>query len=165
LSGTFAQRELERAEAEVRQLGRPPEILRRALGAAERLRPHDCEVSLLHGDPLLQNLILHLDFERPGESFTWIDWEFARLGDPAYDLSIFTRGRLGSLCGLKGGRSLYLEAYGRHSGAPVEEKRLLFYEILLLVRQGCDQIREGHSALPEAQRRLLEGFLGRIPGA
>jgi thiamine kinase-like enzyme len=42
---------------------------------------------LLHGDLLGQNILLAVD----GPHHV-IDWEYARRGDPAYDLAIVTRG-------------------------------------------------------------------------
>jgi aminoglycoside phosphotransferase (APT) family kinase protein len=44
-------------------------------------------VSLLHGDLLGQNILLH-----PDAPPAVIDWERAMRGDPAYDLAIVTRG-------------------------------------------------------------------------
>jgi hypothetical protein len=43
--------------------------------------------ALLHGDLLGQNILLSVDSPRHV-----IDWEYARTGDPAYDLAIVTRG-------------------------------------------------------------------------
>lgn len=158
--GSFAEAELERAERESKALPAIPEILSRALDTAAHLRPNDPEPCLLHGDPLLQNLVFTLDFEKGAHSYRWIDWEFARLGDPIYDLSIFTRGQLGNLHGLKGGRDVYRKAYERQSGAVVEERRLLFYELLLVIRIAGNLLREGREGLAGEEgarlRRLLE---------
>jgi len=157
----FAEGELERTRQAVKGLPETPEVLSAALEVAIRLRPSPREPRLLHGDPLLQNLILRIDFERRDDSYVWIDWEFARLGDPAYDLSIFTRGQFGNLYGLKGGRSLYRDAYQGHSGIPVEEERLLFYELLLVIRRTGDLIREGRNMRAQEEGRRLEKLVLR----
>ena len=44
--------------------------------------------SVLHGDLLPQNILWDFD----DDQLTLVDWEFARVGDPAYDLAIVTRG-------------------------------------------------------------------------
>ncbi len=52
----------------------------------EHLSPEEPGV-LVHGDLLGQNILL-----LAGASEAVIDWEYARVGDPAYDLAIVTRG-------------------------------------------------------------------------
>ena len=65
--------------------------------------------TLVHGDLLGQNILLH-----PTQPPTVIDWEFADLGDPAYDLAVVTRGKPKPFDMIKGLQRL-LEAY---SGVP-----------------------------------------------
>lgn len=73
---------------------------------------------VLHGDLLPQNLLCDVmdDFK-----ISVVDWEFAKIGDPAYDLAIVSRGNrkvLGKENGLKILLKLYKEAGGQHISLP-----------------------------------------------
>lgn len=74
------------ALAEIAVLGGLPELREAEAWALANLPPDEPSV-LLHGDLLGQNILLH-----PSEPPAIIDWKSATLGDPAYDLSIVTRG-------------------------------------------------------------------------
>jgi aminoglycoside phosphotransferase (APT) family kinase protein len=147
--------EITRTEREIAELQNPLGGLLAALETARQFRPRPREPRLLHGDPLLQNLVLQLDGRSLEESYVWIDWEFARLGDPVYDISIFTRGQLGNLYGLRGGRTLYQKAYETEARISIDERDLLFYELLLVVRGTCSLIMEGRRTLAEEELRRL----------
>jgi aminoglycoside phosphotransferase (APT) family kinase protein len=69
---------------------------------------------LLHGDLLGQNVLCRPD----GRSIGVIDWEAARLGDPAYDLAIITRGRRKPF-GYTDGLFRLLDAYNERALAPL----------------------------------------------
>ncbi len=108
--------------------------------------PPDTPSHLLHGDLLGQNVLW-----QPGsESVSVIDWEAARLGDPAYDLAIITRGRrkpFGRTEGLK----LLLDAYNRSAPLELSERAVRFHELSLMAAWIADS--EGESANADYRRR------------
>ena len=69
--------------------------------------PHDRASTLLHGDLLPQNLLFE-DWENHQAAV--VDWECAKIGDPAYDLAIVTRGIRKPL-GVPGGLHRLVEFY------------------------------------------------------
>ena len=79
--------------------------------------PHhpQIRVILLHGDLLPQNILW--DWER--NHLGVVDWEFAKIGDAAYDLAIVTRGRR-KLFGSPNGLQQLVTAYRRAGGMPIE---------------------------------------------
>jgi len=68
---------------------------------------------ILHGDLLGQNILLG-----PGDRPTVIDWEYARYGDPAYDLAIVTRG-VKRPFQVVDGLARLIDAYQRYGGSEV----------------------------------------------
>lgn len=93
--------------------------------AREHLPPEDPSV-LVHGDLLGQNILL--SFEGPHHV---IDWEYARRGDPAYDLAIVTRGAKQPFQ-MAGGLTRLLEAYERHGGRGVAPEHVRIHELCLI---------------------------------
>jgi len=83
------------------------------------------------------------------------------LGD-RNDLSIFTRGQLGNLCGLDKGRTLYLDAYRKCAGREVSERSVLFYEILLVMRQVCEVLGSREARYTDEYLRRLARLVGRL---
>lgn len=82
---------------------------------------------LIHGDLLGQNILL-----APGHPTGLIDWEQARLGDPAYDLAIVTRGGRQPFK-IDRGLDRLLESYA--ACAPeVRKEHVHLYELCLLTR-------------------------------
>lgn len=101
---------------------------------------------LLHGDLLGQNLLQPLDDGRIGV----IDWEAARLGDPAYDLAIITRGRRKPF-GRADGLQRLLDAYNAHAAVEVDERGVRFHELSLMASWIADS--EGESVAADYRRR------------
>lgn len=94
--------------------------------ALENLPPDEPSV-LLHGDLLGQNILI-----TPGEPLGLIDWEWAQLGDPAYDLSIVTRGARRPFQ-IPGGLNHLLEAYAARS-SEIKKEHVHLYELCMIAR-------------------------------
>lgn len=88
---------------------REPELAAACAWAMEHLPPEQPAV-LLHGDLLGQNILLC-----PGQPPAVVDWEYARLGDPAYDLAVVTRGAKDPFQ-TAGGLDKLLGVYREHGG-------------------------------------------------
>lgn len=114
-----ARAELER----LRELNIPEAADAVAWGDAN-LPPEEPAV-LLHGDLLGQNLLL-----APDAPLGVIDWGMARLGDPAYDLAIVTRGSRRPFQAEHGLERL-LEAYERRAGRSLTPARVHLHELVL----------------------------------
>ncbi|HBL25201.1 MAG TPA: hypothetical protein DD490_00010, partial [Acidobacteria bacterium] len=96
---------------------------------------------LLHGDLLGQNILLDLQGAAPG----LIDWEYARLGDPAYDLAIVTRGARRPFQ-IENGFGRLLEAYSGQ-GREIRKEHVHLHELCLLAgwyRESLDGRLGGH---------------------
>ena len=131
--------------AEMAECGElPPEVSRYLDQVLSQDSPS--ETTLLHGDILPQNLIWPPPWKEDSAPGI-VDWEFAQIGDPAYDFSILFRGRR-RLFKLGRSRQLVLESYHRAGGPDFPKARITAYELLLLVRwsrePGGD--RQGHLA-------------------
>jgi len=108
-----------------------------ALDWAKAHLPPPDPATLVHGDLLGQNILLGPD--RPPAV---IDWEFARRGDPAYDLAIVTRG-VRRPFQIAGGRRKLLEAYNARSARPLLEPEVRFHEICLHLSWWADALDGG----------------------
>lgn len=127
-----------------------------ALAWAREHLPPEAPSVCLHGDLLGQNILL-----MPGREPAVIDWEFARIGDPAYDLAIVTRG-VRRPFQVEGGLARLLEAYERAGGAAVESRHVHFQELCLAAGWLRQALREAPgSGLPEERRAFLRGILRR----
>lgn len=114
--------------------------------------PGDEPAVLLHGDLLGQNILLD-----PGQPPGLIDWEYARLGDPAHDLAIVTRG-VRRPFQIDRGLERLLEAYRRHGGQPVAPADVHVHELCMLVAWCRDS-----GAGPDQQARTqLRSLLRRL---
>ncbi|MCA9489825.1 MAG: aminoglycoside phosphotransferase family protein [Myxococcales bacterium] len=101
---------------------------------------------LLHGDLLGQNVLWS-----PGQTrVSVIDWEAARLGDPAYDMAIITRGRRKPFGRTEGLRWL-LDAYNASSPVELSDREVRFHELSLMAAWIADS--EGESANADYKRR------------
>jgi len=91
-----------------------------------------------------------------------IDWEYASLGDPAYDLAIVPRGVRRPL-GDERGRERLVDAYSKRRGRRITVREAPLYELCLLARWYAE-VRRSHGARsPHAQqqRTVLRGALSR----
>ena len=118
--------------------------------------PPDEPAVLIHGDLLGQNILF--DPDRPP---ALIDWEYACLGDPAYDLAIVTRGvrkpfKRGN------GLSLLLDAYNAEAATELRPVRVHVHEILIVLNWLRESLR-GESPHPQrTERQRLAGLLRRV---
>lgn len=116
--------------------------------ALEHLPPAEPS-ALIHGDLLGQNILL-----APGQPTGLIDWENARLGDPAYDLAIITRGGRQPFK-IDRGLDRLLEAYA--TGAPeVRKEHVRVDQLCLLTRWYRESLD------PRVRSHPPEELLGRL---
>jgi len=136
-----------------------------AIRAIEWINDHlstDRSLVVLHGDLLPQNLLWMWEHNRLGV----IDWEYARIGDPAYDLAIVTRGNA-RLCGLNNGLKRLLAAYHEAGGIDIVQADVVVHELFLVLSWLADSLqkerqgnREGDS--PKQHRDKLRMILRRV---
>ncbi len=123
--------------------------------------PVDRPAVLLHGDLLLQNILW--DWETDGVGV--VDWEFAGIGDPAYDLAIVTRGH-GKPLGCSNGLHRLVDAYCQAGGMPIDAADVVNHELLMVLRWLEESVRaereergEGHP--PAHWRNQIRAILRR----
>lgn len=149
----------EHALAEIAVLGDLPE-LREAEGWALANAPPDEPSSLLHGDLLGQNILLH-----PDEPHAVIDWEAAMLGDPAYDLAIVTRG-VRRPFQIDRGLERLLDAYAKCAPARITASAVHLHELCLAGRWYREALAGGSAREPRDQAlQRVEQVLGRARAA
>ena len=105
--------------------------------------PPDEPSTLLHGDLLGQNILLAVD----GPHHV-IDWEYARRGDPAYDVAIVTRG-VKQPFQIANGLQRLLDAYRLRGGAEVTASEVHLYELCMIAGWYRDSL-SGRGAHPPA---------------
>lgn len=120
----------------------PVEMREAHVWAMEHLPPAEPS-ALLHSDLLGQNILLSVD----GPPHV-IDWEYARTGDPAYDLAIVTRG-VRRPFQIDRGLDRLLDAYREHGGRDVAADHVHVYELCLVAGWYRDAI-SGQGAHPPA---------------
>jgi aminoglycoside phosphotransferase (APT) family kinase protein len=84
---------------------------------------------VLHGDLLPQNL---LSDPTDGSKISVVDWEFARIGDPAYDLAIVSRGDK-KVLGKEKGLKLLLKFYKEAGGQDISLSDVIMHELILVL--------------------------------
>ena len=97
-------------------------------------KPSDDRPCLIHGDLLPQNLLCDLpsaDQEEPPAAV--VDWEMARIGDPAYELAIVSRGDR-KVLGVRNGLKALVEDYLECGGKPLSSRDVRAHELLLVLR-------------------------------
>jgi aminoglycoside phosphotransferase (APT) family kinase protein len=95
---------------------------------AEDHLPPDEPASLLHADLLGQNLRVDPHGESP---LGVIDWQYAEVGDPAFDMAIVTRG-VREPFDREGGMALLLQAYAERGGRALRPCEVQLHELCLL---------------------------------
>ena len=122
----------------------------------ENLPPKGGSV-LVHGDLLGQNILRTLS-----EELFVIDWEYARVGDPAYDLAIVTRGSKKPFQ-VSGGLDRLIDSYLSSGGQELSKKDVHVYELLLSLgwyEQSLDRGGGGHSS--DYYLDLMRNLLRRV---
>jgi aminoglycoside phosphotransferase (APT) family kinase protein len=133
----------------------PPEMRDARQWVLDHLPPPEPSV-LLHGDLLGQNILL-----APATSPTVIDWEYARCGDPAYDLAIVTRG-VKRPFQTADGLARLLEAYQRHGGREVKPQHVHVHELALIAAFYRAALNEHGALAAEQQLDRTRALLRRL---
>ena len=95
--------------------------------------PSDDRSCLLHGDLLPQNLLCDLPATDQKDALVGVvDWEMARVGDPAYDLAIVSRGDR-KVLGIRDGLKVLVENYLELGGRPISLTDVRGHELLLVL--------------------------------
>lgn len=148
----------------------PRPLIRHALDVLDRRAPEGNKTVLLHGDYRLPNLKW-----RDGEIVGILDWELARVGDPASDLA-FTQLVGAGPCAIEDGLADY---YVELTGNVIDERRIAYYQMLEMVKstviglagardlvQGGADLRllsvAGLAASAEPVISMLETMLDRV---
>lgn len=87
------------------------------------------ESVVLHGDLLPQNL---LSDPANDLNISVVDWEFAKIGDPAYDLAIVSRGNQ-KVLGKRNGLTLLLKFYKEAGGQNISLADVMVHELILVL--------------------------------
>lgn len=149
LPGHATRREHALAEVEEAFAGLDGSIVDEARGWALEHLPPDEPSRLVHGDLLGQNLLV-----MPDEPTGLIDWEYARRGDPAWDLAIVTRG-VKRPFGVADGLARLLRVYRDTGGVSIERDHVRVHELSLAARRYHRALEgEGHEPPQVALDRL-----------
>lgn len=124
--------------------------------------PPESPPCVLHGDLLGQNILLDL-FE-PSRPVSVIDWEYSRVGDPAYDLAIVTRGARRPFQ-MADGLDRLLGDYREAGGAPVTRADVHVHELCLIAGYYRCSLRGEHPHRPPEVYSQLRGLLRRVEKA
>ncbi|QDV04849.1 Phosphotransferase enzyme family protein [Planctomycetes bacterium Poly30] len=127
----------------------PAEVRAATTWLGENLPPPEPS-RLIHGDLLGQNLLYH-----PERKTAVIDWEYARLGDPAHDLAILTGG-VKRPFQIADGMAQLLAHYAVRSDCEVLEVHVRFHEIALHLSRFQDAVagKPGAEPAPSVLARL-----------
>ncbi|WP_438010666.1 aminoglycoside phosphotransferase family protein [Sorangium sp. So ce321] len=122
--------------------------------------PQEEPSTLVHGDLLGQNILLH--WEKP---FAVIDWEYATRGDPAYDMAIVTRGARRPFQ-IDHGLTRLLDAYATQGRPRIEASAVRLYELCLAGRWYRNALEgKGGGEPPDQSLRHVERVLRRARAA
>jgi aminoglycoside phosphotransferase (APT) family kinase protein len=138
----FAATRVQALEAYLRRVRTEPEpLLADGLGWLRAHLPETDRISLVHGDYRTGNML----FDR-GRVTAVLDWEFAALGDPLYDLGwvCCPSNRMGSdlVCMILP-EGEFLDRYERRSGLGVDRDGLRFWVVFHQVRHAVLWIEAG----------------------
>ncbi|WP_437737411.1 phosphotransferase family protein [Sorangium sp. So ce1335] len=147
------------ALSEIAALDGVPELREAERWARDHL-PEDEPSTLLHGDLLGQNILLHWE-----EPYAVIDWEHAMRGDPAYEMAVVTRGARRPFQ-IDHGLTRLLDAYAAQGRPRIEAPAVYLYELCLLGRWYREALEGGGEGEPPDQSlRHLENALRRARAA
>ena len=124
----------------------------------EHLPPASPSV-LLHGDLLGQNILF--DPREPDELPAVIDWSLAKLGDPAYDLAIVTRGRRRPFKRADGLARL-LDAYAEAGGDPLMAAEVHLHELCMQAGWYRALLDTEGTARQQHELRQIRGLFRRV---
>ena len=123
------------------------------------LRPEGRTSTVLHGDLLPQNLLFAI---RDDREIAVVDWEYAQIGDAAYDLAIVTRGVRRPL-GVANGLQRLVLFYNEAAEQKIPPSAVMVHELLLhlhwLAESQTENRPGGHG--PEHYANLLGSILRR----
>jgi aminoglycoside phosphotransferase (APT) family kinase protein len=106
---------------------------------------------VLHGDLLPQNLLCDWPAADQEEApIGIVDWEMARVGDPAYDLAIVSRGDQ-KVFGVKNGVKVLVEDYAEFGGQTISLNDVRVHELLLLLQWLWEAWLEYQKPAPRGQ--------------
>jgi len=118
---------------------------------------------LLHGDLLGQNLLQRLFVDRSEGAVALplgvIDWEYAEVGDPAFDLAVATRGRRRPFAG--GGLTALVDAYNRLAPEPVQLHEVRLHELCLLAGNYRAARDEDNRGTAENELRCINNLINK----
>ncbi|WP_437931229.1 phosphotransferase [Sorangium sp. So ce291] len=147
------------ALSEISALHGIPELREAERWAHDHL-PQEEPSTLVHGDLLGQNILLH--WEKP---FAVIDWEYATRGDPAYDMAIVTRG-VRRPFQIDHGLTRLLDAYATQGRPRIEASAVHLYELCLAGRWYRNALEgKGGGEPPDQSLRRVETVLRRARAA
>lgn len=157
LSGAATRRE--HAEASLRVFEQMEETAaREALAWAREHLPPDTPAVCLHGDLVGDNVLL-----MPDQQPLVIDWEYAQLGDPAYDLARVTRGGRQPFKRDDGLQRL-VDAYAACGGVPeVDAAHVRLHELCFAGRRHLRESASNEREDGDAGLAQLRDILDRAP--
>jgi aminoglycoside phosphotransferase (APT) family kinase protein len=121
----------------------PEPILVDSLGWLRANRPHPDQITLVHGDYRTGNMLFD-----GGDISAVLDWEFAMLGDPLFDLgwTCCPSNRVGSelVCYLQS-EEAFISGYEQHRGRPVDRDALRFWVVFHQVRHALMWLDAGRN--------------------
>ncbi len=130
-----------------------------ALAWATEHLPPPSPASLVHGDLLGQNILIPV-FAESEPRYGLLDWEFACVGDPAYDLAIVTRGKRNHFQ-IHDGFQRLLEAYEEAGGQPIRATEVSLHEVCLAAHWYAQSLEPSSSVSSGQERARLKGVLAR----
>ncbi|MHB8900668.1 MAG: phosphotransferase family protein [Thermoguttaceae bacterium] len=131
--------------------------------------PSGYDACTLHGDLLPQNLLCKWPALVGDDSPVGVvDWEMTRIGDPAYDLAIVSRGNR-KVLGRKEGVRVLVEEYVNSGGSSISLPNVRVHELLLVLnwldeawREHQDPRAGGHG--PDFYEDKLRSLFRRVLG-
>jgi aminoglycoside phosphotransferase (APT) family kinase protein len=158
----FARAEIARLDGWLAELGLHRPGLAFALRWCERHIPRQQEITLIHSDFRTGNYMV-----ADGGLTAVLDWEFATLGDPMFDIGWFHAacwrfGRQDLEAGGVGGRKTFYRAYEEASGRPIDHEAVKAYETLAHCRWAVIALQQGERHWSGREPSLDHALTGAI---